>query len=265
MSLDVRYFFLACFLVFLWQFSNLFFWCRSGLGCVSGGSVPRLWTPTAANDQPITARRQIPAAEAELDQQPAVDAQQCEQQQQLAPAAAAAVSGTAATAGPSHAAAARLLTLLLIAPAQQDWPPAQLGSQPTLPGTVPLTSTGTYGVLTVGIGVCWLQNVYSSPDPDPHRSACILVGWIRIRIGNTDPDPWGPKWPTKVKKIQVLQWFGRCFLLRDEETMRFRNTGLKELCLLADNRQKKIFLYWSWQSFGCVSSCVHKWIRIRYP
>jgi len=27
---------------------------------------------------------------------------------------------------------------------------------------------------------------------------------IRIRIRKTDPDPGGPKWPTKVKKIQVL-------------------------------------------------------------
>ncbi len=26
-------------------------------------------------------------------------------------------------------------------------------------------------------------------DPDPHGYAFILVGWIRIRIGNTDPDP----------------------------------------------------------------------------
>ncbi len=31
------------------------------------------------------------------------------------------------------------------------------------------------------------------PDPDPHGSAFILVGWIRIRIGSTDPDPGGPK------------------------------------------------------------------------
>jgi hypothetical protein len=32
-------------------------------------------------------------------------------------------------------------------------------------------------------------------------SAFILVRWIRIRIGNTDPDPGGPKLPTKVKKL----------------------------------------------------------------
>jgi hypothetical protein len=33
------------------------------------------------------------------------------------------------------------------------------------------------------------------------------VLWIRIRIGNTDPypDPGGPNWPTKVKKIQVFK------------------------------------------------------------
>jgi hypothetical protein len=36
-------------------------------------------------------------------------------------------------------------------------------------------------------------------------SAFILVRWIRIRIGNTDPEPGGPKLPTKVKKIQVLK------------------------------------------------------------
>jgi hypothetical protein len=31
--------------------------------------------------------------------------------------------------------------------------------------------------------------------------------WIRIRMGNTDPDPdpGGPKWTTKVKKIKVLK------------------------------------------------------------
>ncbi len=39
-------------------------------------------------------------------------------------------------------------------------------------------------------------------DPDLDPAAYILVGWIRIRIGNTVPDSGGPKWPTKVKKIQ---------------------------------------------------------------
>jgi hypothetical protein len=36
---------------------------------------------------------------------------------------------------------------------------------------------------------------------------CIQFGrqnLIRIRNSKTDPDPGGPKWPTKVKKIQVL-------------------------------------------------------------
>jgi hypothetical protein len=45
----------------------------------------------------------------------------------------------------------------------------------------------------------------SVADPDLHGSTFISVSWIRIRIriGNTDPDPGGPKLPTKVKKIQV--------------------------------------------------------------
>jgi hypothetical protein len=29
----------------------------------------------------------------------------------------------------------------------------------------------------------------SVADPDPHGSAFTLVGWIRIRIGNTNTDP----------------------------------------------------------------------------
>ncbi len=29
----------------------------------------------------------------------------------------------------------------------------------------------------------------SVADSDPHTFAFILVGWIRIRIGNMDPDP----------------------------------------------------------------------------
>jgi hypothetical protein len=35
----------------------------------------------------------------------------------------------------------------------------------------------------------------ADPVPDKHGSAFILVGWIRIRIGNMDPDPdpGGPK------------------------------------------------------------------------
>ncbi len=35
--------------------------------------------------------------------------------------------------------------------------------------------------------------VTSVADPYPHGSAFILVGWIRVRIGNTYPDPGGPK------------------------------------------------------------------------
>jgi hypothetical protein len=38
-------------------------------------------------------------------------------------------------------------------------------------------------------------------DPHPHGFASILVGWIRIRIGNADPDvdPGGQKIPSKIK------------------------------------------------------------------
>jgi hypothetical protein len=39
----------------------------------------------------------------------------------------------------------------------------------------------------------------SVADPDPDGSTFILVNWIRIRIGNTDPDSGGPKLPTKQK------------------------------------------------------------------
>jgi hypothetical protein len=31
------------------------------------------------------------------------------------------------------------------------------------------------------------ESIVVYPDPDPHGSALILVGWIRI--GNVDPDP----------------------------------------------------------------------------
>ncbi len=42
------------------------------------------------------------------------------------------------------------------------------------------------------------------------------VLWIRISIhfGRLDPDPGGPKWPTKVKKLKF--WCVRCSLFRDE-------------------------------------------------
>jgi hypothetical protein len=31
--------------------------------------------------------------------------------------------------------------------------------------------------------------MFSVMDPDPHESAMILLGWIRICIGNADPHP----------------------------------------------------------------------------
>jgi hypothetical protein len=46
-------------------------------------------------------------------------------------------------------------------------------------------------------------------------SAFILVDCIWIRIGKTDPDPGGPKRPTKVKFLSFLS--ARCSLLRDED------------------------------------------------
>ncbi len=57
----------------------------------------------------------------------------------------------------------------------------------------------------------------SVADPDPHGSTFISVSWIqiRIRIGNTDPDPGGPKLPTKVKKIQLMKC--QMFSLRHED------------------------------------------------
>ncbi len=41
-------------------------------------------------------------------------------------------------------------------------------------------------------------------DPDPHGSALIVVGWIRIRTPNADPDPGpgGQKYPTKKEKMK---------------------------------------------------------------
>ncbi len=57
-----------------------------------------------------------------------------------------------------------------------------------------------------------------NPAKTVYGYAFILVGWIwiRNRIGCTDPDPdlWGPKGPTKEKKIQVL----KCSLLRNEDS-----------------------------------------------
>ncbi len=49
--------------------------------------------------------------------------------------------------------------------------------------------------------------LYSSVvGPDPHESAFILIGWIRIQEGKNDPQKW------KIPKF----WNARCSLLRDE-------------------------------------------------
>ena len=44
--------------------------------------------------------------------------------------------------------------------------------------------------------------------------ASIRILWIRIRIRNlnTDPDPGGQKWPTKVEKIHVLKCWMASFV-----------------------------------------------------
>jgi hypothetical protein len=34
-----------------------------------------------------------------------------------------------------------------------------------------------------------LQHSVSVSDPDSFRTALILLSWVRIRIGNVDPDP----------------------------------------------------------------------------
>jgi hypothetical protein len=43
----------------------------------------------------------------------------------------------------------------------------------------------------------------AAADPDPHGSALIWLSWIRIRIGNADPDP-GIR---KFIKINRYTWF----------------------------------------------------------
>ncbi len=43
----------------------------------------------------------------------------------------------------------------------------------------------------------------SAADPDPHGSALIWLSWVRIRIGNADPDP-GTR---KYNKINRKTWF----------------------------------------------------------
>jgi hypothetical protein len=55
-----------------------------------------------------------------------------------------------------------------------------------------------------------LQVGISAADPDPHGSALSLVSWIRIRIGNADPDLGRRKWPTKKEKRLIAG----CSLLR---------------------------------------------------
>ncbi len=41
-----------------------------------------------------------------------------------------------------------------------------------------------------------------------HRSAVILVAWIRIRIGNAKPDQGGQKGPTKIEESKKVSCFG---------------------------------------------------------
>jgi hypothetical protein len=47
--------------------------------------------------------------------------------------------------------------------------------------------------------------------PDPLGIALILVGWIRIRIRNLDPDPKGKNSPSKTEKsaeiFYVLKYY----------------------------------------------------------
>jgi len=51
-------------------------------------------------------------------------------------------------------------------------------------------------------------------DPDPYWIRIQSDHWIRIRIRNlnTDPDPGGQKWPTKVEKIHVLKCWMASFV-----------------------------------------------------
>jgi hypothetical protein len=48
-------------------------------------------------------------------------------------------------------------------------------------------------------------------DKDVHRSAVILVAWIRIRIGNAKPDQGGQKGPTKIEESEEVS----CFFVLD--------------------------------------------------
>ncbi len=88
-------------------------------------------------------------------------------------------------------------------------------------------------------------------------SGFILVGWTRLRIGNTDldPDPGGPKLHTKVKKIQVL----KCSLLTEEYfscslDVRYGGLGISKFLI------KKI-KFFSCKFFLVFSPWI--WIRIR--
>ncbi len=81
-------------------------------------------------------------------------------------------------------------------------------------------------------------------------SAFILVGWIRIRTGNTDPDPYtgGQNDPQKWRKFKF--WRTGCFLLRDEDFscslgVLYGGLGISKLQFLI----KKIWFYSSCKFF----------------
>ncbi len=46
-----------------------------------------------------------------------------------------------------------------------------------------------------------LASSVTDPDPDPH--SCGRLDPDRIRIGNMDPDPGGPKLPTNLRKFKL--------------------------------------------------------------
>ncbi len=66
---------------------------------------------------------------------------------------------------------------------------------PVIPLTGPPSSVCSmqYNLFFVKVRHVWVQCCGSGTG-----SAFILIGWIRIRIGNTDPDPGGQKWLTKI-------------------------------------------------------------------
>jgi hypothetical protein len=55
-------------------------------------------------------------------------------------------------------------------------------------------------------------------DPDPHGSALIWLSWIRIRIGNADPDPDRGAW-----KLIILDFGGLDPALGSGSTRAIRN------------------------------------------